>query len=33
MAYALTTLKRAQKELASLPKEDYQRLRDAIVTN
>jgi len=31
MAYALTILKRAQKELASLPKEDYQRVRGAIV--
>jgi len=31
MAYALTILKRAQKELASLPKEDYQRVRDAII--
>ncbi len=26
MAYALTILRRAQKELASLPKEDYQRV-------
>ncbi len=31
MAYALTILRRAQKELASLPKEDYQRVRDAMV--
>ncbi len=31
MAYALTILRRAQKELAFLPKEDYQRVRNAIV--
>ena len=31
MAYALTILRRAQKELASLSKEDFQRVRNAIV--
>ena len=31
MAYSITILRRAQKELSSLPKEDYQRVRDAIL--
>lgn len=31
MAFSITILRRAQKELASLPKENYLRVRDAIV--
>ncbi len=31
MAFSITILRRAQKELASLSREDYQRVRDAIL--
>lgn len=30
MAYSITILRRAQKELAALPKDEYPRIRDAI---
>jgi mRNA interferase RelE/StbE len=32
MSYEVFILRRAQKELADLPKTDYERMRDAIVT-
>lgn len=31
MSYEVLILRRAQKELADLPKSDYERLRDAII--
>lgn len=31
MSYEVFILRRAQKELAALPKTDYERMRDAIV--
>ena len=30
MTYAVSILRRAQKELQQLPREDYERVRDAI---
>ena len=32
MTYAVSILRRAQKELQQLPREDYERVRDAIRT-
>jgi mRNA-degrading endonuclease RelE of RelBE toxin-antitoxin system len=31
MTYAVSILRRAQKELQQLPREDYERVRDATV--